>query len=49
MTKREVIELLSKFDDNDEVLIPWEEDDGQMVHKPFTDIVEDANGNALII
>lgn len=49
MKKAKVIELLSKFDDNAEVLIPWVEDDGRMVHKPFTDIVEDANGNALII
>ena len=49
MKKVKVIELLSKFDDNAEVLIPWEEDDGRMVHKPFTNIVEDANGNALII
>ena len=49
MTKRKVIELLSKFNDNVEVLIPWEEDDGRMVHKSFTDTVEDVNGNALII
>lgn len=49
MKVKEVWDILSLFDEEADVLIPYIEEDGRMVHKPFNDIVEDANGNALII